>query len=189
MRRIIISLGLIFTTTVFAQEDVTLSGGNDYTYRLSTGHVTFTCPMGQTATHYCIQNKVLPEARSHIYYNGQGRATKVELTAHHVSQQTQKTITRTLKRRKQRSRNKFTAYWPMLGDIPLFREGLNDVDYKVTRRGKLLSEGSFQVSLTKETRSCAWGHIETESIHPCSSGEDAKEYACNLYFEQATDCQ
>lgn len=183
MKYFILMLCFSFSAQVFSQ-NITLGSGTEYTYIQKSGRVNFVCGTTLSNSYKCFDHSVSPSIRSHIYYKGNKKVSSIELTAHHQQFQTKQTIKRRFIKRKQRSRRKFLTYWPQLGNLALFREGLNVVDYDLKLRKNSVERGQFEVQVTREERQCELANLYEVSPLACQD----QTYGCEVYFHKVKNC-
>jgi hypothetical protein len=85
-----------------------------------------------------------------------------------------------------RSSEGFNLWFPSLGQMPLLSIGVNTVTFQMSKRGRVVSTGNFDVTVARgEIKQCSELSVNSANLADC----DYQYTMCSQYFEENNFCQ
>lgn len=80
----------------------------------------------------------------------------------------------------------FNLWFPSLGQMPLLSIGVNTVTFHMSKRGRVVSTGNFDVTVARgEIKQCSELSVSSAKLADC----DYQYTMCSQYFEENNFCQ
>lgn len=161
--------------------------GNQFFSTPIYGRVNITCrDMGtgetQHAIYTCNDLRLSPVEYDFFIGPSSIKADSVTITA---IQQNGKKVEKSSKYSSYQSTTRMNLWIRSLLQTPLLSDGINKISYKLSFENKVVSEGQFEVTVTRaETRQCPNGSINSNIMSDCNSPYSA----CQRYFNEYNYC-
>lgn len=183
MKKFLLALSLIISSNLFAEG---LEHGASFTSNYIQGNIRVTCFAGttiKTANYRCSDSYLNPAMFSKFVTEQSVDADQVVLT---YTDSKGKTRTKKSKFSGNKSKSEFNLWIWTLTQRPLLNDGMNVINYQLTKKGKEVTSGSFDVMVSaNEDRFCPYASYTSHTENDCVDGSSV----CGKYFRDYNYCR
>jgi len=178
-------LFLISSVQVFAETG--FKSGNNFTANAISGSFTVYCSRGSernTAHGTCQGSYLDPSNYAKFSFDGAVDADKVTLVATNSKGKKRKKSSR-FNKKVSESKRSFNLWIWSLTQRPMLSLGENTVAYSLTKKGRVVESGSFEVNVNSApSRTCRYATFYSSNMDDCRFTSNV----CGRYFREQNYC-
>jgi hypothetical protein len=178
----------VSSVTLFADQTVGFSGGENYEATPLSGSISVQCNQGvetRTAFFDCHEEILMPYDFDYFVGPKGVDADEVVLVAKRQDGSTREKKG-AYSSATARSKNQFNLWIATVFQRPLLNHGKNEVTYTLNKNGKAVSQGTFNVYVTNgQPAQCQRRHYFSSVMSDC----DAPYSSCQKYFRDENFCK